>query len=208
MRVVGIGYQKRVGKDVAASWFMARGYERVAFADALKREVGTRLRRTLLAIHRTLNPQWGPTPPEQVIRYLLNTKPPIVRELLQEYGTEIRRHDAPDYWIQAWLDTARPLLKGGLNVVVPDVRFHNEAQFLSRQLPHVMRLHHGIEVYPFLLRLTRSHAHDPTEGHASEVEGGDIVWDAQIANDGTIEDLYCNLAALFPDVAAVMEGRT
>jgi len=50
-------------------------------------------------------------------------KRPTVRRLLQEYGTEVRRHDDPDYWVKRYAEAATKLER----VVTPDVRFLNEA---------------------------------------------------------------------------------
>src|SRR5262249_50391954 len=66
-------------------------------------------------------------------------KPPAIRALLQEYGTEVRRRDRADYWTQAW---AWRLPVGVASVVVPDMRFPNEAaqiRGMSGQLWQVIR---------------------------------------------------------------------
>jgi hypothetical protein len=59
------------------------------------------------------------------IDLLFKKKPAVVRALLQNYGTEVRRAEDPDYWVDAWGQLASVLSNEDL--VVDDVRFLNEA---------------------------------------------------------------------------------
>ena len=63
---------------------------------------------------------------EMELERLFIEKPPAVRALMQEYGTEVRRGDRDDYWIEKWVDS---LPTDGM-ILVDDVRFENEARKL------------------------------------------------------------------------------
>lgn len=60
-------------------------------------------------------------------------RPKQVRELLQWYGTDFRRAEDPDYWVNK--------LIGQGNCVVDDVRFPNEAKFVL-EFGYLFRVEH------------------------------------------------------------------
>ena len=114
---------------------------------------------------------------------LFEVKPPLMRALLQNYGTEVRRGDNDNYWVEQWsrkiMDST---LVTGFNdkFVTDDVRFLNEASAIKDN--------DGI-----LIRLTRP---DITTGgsHASETEQLLIVADYEIeCKPGDHEHLYREL---------------
>jgi hypothetical protein len=55
---------------------------------------------------------------------VFEVKPPHIRALMQEYGTEVRRGDNPNYWTEKWAQA----IQGLDNVLVDDCRFLNEAK--------------------------------------------------------------------------------
>lgn len=190
MQIVGIAGAMGSGKDAVAAWLVKHhGFRRVAFADSLKDEVRARFRRTLLRISAYVGPYVdspiGPDqerhlvqPPSEEARldWLIREKPPIVRELLQEYGTEVRRGDEPDYWLKAW--TAR--CAGLARVVVPDVRFPNEAAMITAR-------------WGRLIRVDRPGS--AGGGHSSETSlRAWQRWDAILTNAGSLEDLEASVA--------------
>lgn len=199
MIVIGIAGRAGAGKDTAAAALVRDlGFVRVGFADALKAEVRTRLRRTLLAIART---QWwieeGRSEDEQ-LDDLLTVKPEPIRALLQEYGTDVRRAENPAYWLAAWCDRVAHRVAHRPRVVVPDVRFENEMRLvkdLGGWLIHVSRP--GLPL--------RSVA-----GHVSEVipvpPNG---WDADFLNDASPEALQAAVVAWVRTVCreGVSHGR-
>jgi len=99
--------------------------------------------------------------------------------LLQRVGVEYRKDD-PDVWIKAWaatIEDQQPLDW----VVIPDLRFRNEARYLHAQgatLVKVVRLHHG---EPFV-------ADDRPSDHISEIDL-DLwdQWDLIITAHDTIQ---------------------
>jgi hypothetical protein len=54
---------------------------------------------------------------------------------MQNYGTEVRRRDNPDYWTKQWCAN----LPEGL-IVVDDVRFLNEAEAVKKMGGIIVRL--------------------------------------------------------------------
>ena len=188
--VVGIAGASGSGKDSVAAWLIQHaGFQRIAFADALKDELRSRFRRTLLRISGFVGPYvdapLGPDeerhlmqPPSEEYRldWLLQEKPPMVRELLQEFGTEVRRADDPDYWLRAWTQRCVDVPR----VVCPDVRFPNEACLITARGGRLLRVDRpGLGV----------------DTHASETSLSTWTrWDAVFTNLGTREDLAAQVA--------------
>lgn len=75
------------------------------------------------------------------------------RELLQLIGSEYVRAECDTYW----LDQLTPLLEAKRRLLIPDVRFPNEAEFIR---------HHGGRV----IRVIRIDAEASGDGHMSETE--------------------------------------
>lgn len=102
---------------------------------------------------------------------------PPVRTYLQNLGQTCREMFGEDIWIRKvereWLEGYAPL------TVITDVRYPNEAEWIRRQNGKVVR----VERLPYF---------DNGVGitHASESSVLEVRWDAFIANDGTIEDLW------------------
>jgi hypothetical protein len=118
---VGLCGYARVGKDTAAEHMVE--YERFAFADALKNEASN----MMAAIE--IDPDW--TDPVFKARW---------RPLLVALGAGRRATD-PDYWIKRLIYTlaARGVAKQD-NVVITDVRYANEVQWILGQGGTVIRI--------------------------------------------------------------------
>ena len=136
--------------------------------------------RTLNAIRETLM-EAKPEEPGiglSTYEYVHRIKPRIVRELLQEYGTEVRRADKDSYWVDKWLETVGQLKSiqlNGLRVVAPDMRFGNEARAiksLGGVTFHVARP-----------------GYEDTGNHASEVSLVGYKYDVLLNNVGDVQDL-------------------
>lgn len=193
--IIGITGYMRSGKDAAAEVLSHKyGYIRYGFGDTLRTELKQRFPMLLeelcelaneaerqVAAHRPLS-----TYKVYNINTLLQAKPTAaVRRLMQEYGTDVRRRDNPNHWVDAWKAGVRDLGMHDPFVVAPDVRFHNEAAVIR-------------EMGGVIWRIAR-----PGVGasrHQSEQEQIDIQVDATIFNDGTLEELeaqVCNLWEVF-----------
>jgi hypothetical protein len=174
------------GKSAIAEHLAARGFAVVAFADALREEILARLPRTLRALHDLQVPAGGHVcccrswPYEDCVRQMLyRTKPLGVRELLQEYGSQVRRADDPDYWIRRW---EFGIARATANVATPDCRFPNEA--------------HAVRRLGGLLWKVERPGHTGS-GHVSETALAHwFDWDAVLVNDGTLLDLHAQVDRL------------
>lgn len=102
---------------------------------------------------------------------LFITKPPLIRALMQNYGTEVRRGNDKDYWVDRWAVK----IKGDKHVVCDDVRFLNEAKRIK-------------DLGGILIRLHRTDL-DNDDNHISETEQRQILCDhlITISKDGQHE---------------------
>lgn len=195
MRVVGIGGYIGHGKDSAGSVLGAAGWGQVNFADDLKEEVLSRLRLTLKAsVMSTVgNDLYDDTLPEDLrwtverrvdeawwgrrLRFdLWKRKPRVFRELLQEYGTEVRRADDPDYWVEKWTTRVRASLSSFPGIYATDVRFPNEVEAVRGLGGVVVKILRSGQL------ASVPHA---SERLAAEYDG----WDVILVNDGSVCDL-------------------
>lgn len=116
--IVGLCGFKGSGKSVVAKYLEENhGFKRVNFKDGLVAEMKERLPDTLAAISENQDGQ------SLDIEQLFELKPPIMRALMQNYGTEVRRKDKDSYWVDKWLEKVKEV---GGNIVTDDVRFFNE----------------------------------------------------------------------------------
>jgi hypothetical protein len=171
MRIVGLVGRARAGKSTAAEALVReRGFVSIGFADALKD----------LALRVNPKVNDGCTLAEVVEWHgwdYAKKGTHEVRRFLQELGTGVRDID-PQFWLQAWESKAVAALSDGQNVVVPDVRFLNEAAFLGdRHMADTL-----------LIRITRPGL-DTSDTHVSETEQLGIKCDVEITNNGTAQQL-------------------
>lgn len=166
--IIGLIGFKQVGKSTAAKYLEEKyGFVRHNMKDALVAELRQNFP-DLLRIMAEDNyyVEGSPESLEAAINKLFEEKPPEMRALLQNYGTEVRRKDDDYYWTNQWRLKGAEYHREGKSVVVDDVRFLNEAE--------AVKVQQGI-----LIRLTRP---DITTGgsHASETEQLEIVADYTI----------------------------
>ena len=103
------------------------------------------------------------------------------REFLQKLGTAVRNEVHPDFWTRALFIKE----KNNPNIIIPDIRFPNEAK--------IVKDHGGI-----LIRIERPGA--GAGNHISETALDDYKgWDIVIDNVGTLEDLYKQVKFLMND---------
>lgn len=129
-RIIGICGHARHGKDTAAEAFLQRGgVYRIALADKLKEDVA----------------ELYPDFPEFAVAYdelgrisYPNMRPDtdpwrkaVVRRTWQVWGTQGRRYIFADYWLWQFADRAMQKATEGFGaIVIPDVRFKNEAEHI------------------------------------------------------------------------------
>lgn len=182
MKLIGIVGQINSGKDTIAS-VLVESYKFTSFsmADALK----ALCRDFFGASQESL---WGPS----------EKRIPKVRNLLQTLGTEAARAYEPDIWVRKFEERLayakeynvdllhlQHLLPHAVElcIVVPDIRFPNEAAAIRRN--------DGL-----LIRVTRDNNYGGVattpkqQAHVSETSQADIIGDALIQNNGSLAELH------------------
>jgi len=195
MRLYGVMGAARSGKTTVADYLQERhGFKRVSFADALKEmiiraltkappppvdayvvEVPGRTGADLMAGI----PKAGSDQLEGMWRdriYVHRT--PFTRWVMQFIGTEIFRDQVDEgYWVKEWL---KVYYQTPGDIVVPDVRFPNEADCIRRL---------GGEIWK-TVRLDPGKAIEHGAGHRSETEAELITPDRTLEAADGIEHLH------------------
>ena len=144
LKIFGITGKMKHGKDTFFSFVkeLHPQVRRVAFADALKKEVAD-------ACDVTVD--------------FINANKDVFRPVLQWWGTEFRRGlHGDDYWLRRMDDTLKLLPQGSI-VFVTDVRFLNEADYVTGVGGQIVRV----------VRITDGPRHN-VDAHASESEQDQI----------------------------------
>lgn len=158
MILIGVIGRKNAGKDTLADLLVARrGFKKHALASPLKEACRVLFLLDELQLNdpgqkEMVDDRWGLSP----------------RVMFQKIGTDFARETfGHDFWVrhlEYWVERETPL-----RLVVPDVRFPNEAAWI--------RAHGGL--------LVRVHSTDPIsdDAHISETGIDDIPADIEILND-------------------------
>ena len=180
---------KQYGKSTACNIlkeYWGDSVVQINFKDALIAEIKQNFPDLLVSIIETENDicsymnDVGIQTFELCFEDLFTVKPPLIRTLMQNYGTEVRRKDDPDYWVCKYLNSAAGRRQ---NIVTDDVRFLNEAQAVKE--------HGGI-----LIRLDRTDK-TSTDTHVSETEQVSIKCDYTITvGEGEFDELRRQLLAI------------
>jgi hypothetical protein len=179
-RVIGIAGLMGSGKDAVASALVEQhGYTRIAFADALRKEVEVGVR----------TKDYPDGMPLHLFEILLEAQPEDVyakptpdgmRQLLQWHGC-FRREENQEHWIH--ILEQQIMSHPDQCFAISDVRFKNEADFIHRI---------GGEVW--LVKRNGVHSNG-IPGHISERLAG-IIPDKVVDNNGTLDDLACKVDEL------------
>lgn len=155
--IIGLVGFKQVGKSTAAKHLEGRGFTRINMKDALVAEI----KKNFPDLLNEYIEAYKAVGDILTVDDLFEIKPPFMRALMQNYGTEVRRGDNDSYWTDQWKDAVENCSNS--HIVVDDVRFLNEAEAVKEQ--------GGI-----IIRLTRP---DIATGgtHASETEQLQIIAD-------------------------------
>ena len=175
---------KQTGKTTAADYLVSKwGFVKHNFKDALVAEIKERFPDLLREIqyhegYIDSDNQWQ----EPTIDELFESKPPLIRALMQNYGTEVRRKEDPDYWVKLWGLSVLYEIRNDPNykLVVDDLRFFEELQ--------AVRERQGI-----VINIQRDDLTTPDK-HQSETEHLDFEVDHVIkSKKGDVENLYKEL---------------
>ena len=172
--IVGFCGYARSGKDTAAQALIDKGFQRCAFADALKLDVLSALQGSAritdavfegqstggLALKVSLGLFSSPATKEQF------------RPLLVEYGRAMRALD-PDYWVKR-LDLRLP----NAPIVITDVRYKNEHEWIKSK-------------GGFTIMIQRPQVHAANEEELTSLDA--FKPDELIINGGDIRLLHANV---------------
>lgn len=161
--IIGVSGYAQAGKDTIGGYLREYGFERLAFADALKA--------VLADLDPVLAAEVSPPGAWEKAKPMLWFGGNTVRDGLQRLGASVRKHVDKDAWLNAALRQTKP----GGKYVVTDVRFPNEAQAIERMGGQVWRVERP--------------GTKPINGHPSEVALDEWVFSATISNTGTLDDL-------------------
>ena len=175
--IIGLFGLKGAGKTTAADYLVKEhGFNKVSFKSGLIKELKEKFPDLL---KETANQYDG-----LGVDDLFQTKPPLVRALMQNYGTEVRRGDDPDYWVKIAEETIK---KTPGPIVVDDVRFFNELVMLTERDAIFFRIkQEGVEL---------------DTDHQSETEQEKFYSDFMIeAGNGSHDVLYKGLDSALADM--------
>jgi hypothetical protein len=182
--IFGLTGKKRAGKSTACKYLEEKtGAVRINFKDALVAEIEQNFPRLIEVIIETLEKyEWDGKP--WTYERLVEEKPPLFRALMQNYGTEVRRNDDPDYWVQQWKARVEATRKYNLRsnppITTDDVRFLNEAEAVK-------------DFGGVIIKIERTDV-DMSDGHSSEMEMDAIIADETISvKTGEHDKLYTRL---------------
>ena len=167
--LIGVAGRARSGKDTVANFIVAAiGGYRYSFADPIRAML------VPLGVDMS-DPYWQARKEEPIPA--LGVSP---RRMMQTLGTEWGRQLInPDLWL---IMAHQRLLQNGPGMVISDVRFDNEAAWI--------RKHGGL-----IIHVIRPDA-KIVEAHASEDSIEMQASDAQLLNNGTLEELQLSVRGL------------
>lgn len=174
-RIIGITGKAGVGKDTLAAYLeLGEGYYCYSLAQPLKRGIEEMF---------NLSPSiWKRENKEEVISWI--GKSP--RQLAQTLGTEWGRNCvAPDIWLRCLQQVIDNLPSDAEGLVIPDVRFENEARFIRDQGGVIVRV----------LRDT-----EEVNPHVSEQGLADELVNAEIENGSTYTQFYSDAIEILSNI--------
>ncbi len=198
--LIGLAGKFGAGKDAVGDVLVERfGFRKLSFAEPLRQECAF-----LLQPHNRLWPDEMPLDLQHDLAFQeirptqIWDKPthPVVRRLLQWYGTNFRRAQDPDYWIKQMAKSIE-LIKH-TDVVITDARFPNEAA-LVKQYGSLWLVHRPSQ------QLTEHHSHI-SEAFVDQY----TAWDLVIRNDGDLARLDGRVTAIMrceQELARITEER-
>lgn len=174
--IIGLSGYARSGKDTVAELLVLNyGFKRMAFADGI--------REALLALNPILHDGHRLNEVVGMYGWEVAKSKDEVRRLLQVLGTEVgRKLINEDVWV--WLLFNK--INTDERIVIPDVRFPNEAKMIEQQGGDVWRINR--------------HNHHAVNDHISERALDNHMFKRVVYNDGTLDDLADEVFMLMHNV--------
>ena len=167
--IIGLTGYAQSGKDTVASFLVEHyGFTRVAFADKLREfsyEINPIVKPGLKLQDAVDEMGWEKA----------KVRIPEVRRILQDVGLSARNM----FGTTVWVDQVAKVMPSG-PVVITDVRFLNEAQFIKNAAGEIWRVER-----PGVLAVN---------SHISESQLDGFNFDNVINNDGDLKDLFSEVA--------------
>ena len=165
-KLIGICGAAGSGKTTASHHLISRGWVNEKMAGALKLMAGTLLGQLGLDVNSCLEGDMK----ETCISELGGKSPRHVMQTLgTEWGRECMHHD---FWVDITKVKIQNLLNEGINVVVDDIRFDNEAEMIKSLGGELIKIERGAI---------------STMTHISE---NPLSCDVVFINDGSIDSLH------------------
>lgn len=186
--IIGFTGKAQSGKTTCCNFVkkILENVQHVNFKDGLVREIKERFPNVLQEI------MFDEGEAVQTVGDLFVQKPPLMRALLQNYGTDVRRKDDIDYWVKQWKHTVT--YSKFNNIVCDDVRFLNEAAAVK-------------DFDGIIIRVKRTDVTD-TGNHPSETEMDRIQPDYTVeAGPGEQEKLRDQLVNIINNDLPTVQGR-
>lgn len=202
--IVGFCGKMGAGKDTMGEMFQQD------FPDAIHYSFATPLKKEAQAIidevknGATAKEIWknfdAPTLKETEKAYRLTKKidkitdrAPETRALLQYWGTDVRRNQKKNYWVDLAKEFLEPIKDGDQHIYITDARFFNEIQLLYRLDAFLVLL--SASEYIRRERIRKRDGIEPTKAalnHPSELDVEEFLWYNQIirTDNQTPEETY------------------
>jgi len=174
--IIGLSGYARSGKDTVAELLVLNyGFKRMAFADGI--------RQALLALNPILHDGHRLNEIVTMYGWEVAKGKDEVRRLLQVMGTEVgRKLINEDVWVWRLFNQ----ISTDERIVIPDVRFPNEAKMIEQQGGDVWRINR--------------HNHGAVNNHVSERAMDNHMFKHVLYNDGTLDDLADEVFMLMHNV--------
>lgn len=164
-KLIALTGKKQVGKSTLANELFQYGFAEVSFAAPIREFVAGLLGVHVIELERMK---------EMPIDWLGGETP---RWMMQSLGTEWGRELIhPNIWVAVAARKINRLRDKGIDVVVSDLRFENEATLIHTLGGRIVRV-------------VRGEASGPVDSHISEAGIDDSWVDTTFYNDGPLEDL-------------------